>query len=60
MTGKLALNETLYKIDDAFCQILANQYLNIGNISVPYLMRKLKCTASEAKRIREQYLEGTK
>lgn len=45
---KLAVNENVLRIPDEFMRIASEGLLKFGKLSVPYLMRKLKCTESMA------------
>lgn len=48
---KLALQNNLPDLDQRFVEIAREALLNFGTLSNAYLMRKLKCSASEAKKI---------
>lgn len=48
---KLALNNKLDKISPEFMKIAHEGVLKFGKVSIPYLMRKLKCSPSMAKDI---------
>jgi hypothetical protein len=50
---KLALNESLDKSYENSKKVALDSLLKFGKVSIPYLMRKLKCTKLTACKIME-------
>jgi hypothetical protein len=48
---KLAVNEKVDKSYEQMCEVARLGLLKFGKLSIPYLMRKLKCSSLMAKRI---------
>lgn len=58
-TEKLALKKRLIRLEPEFIRICDQAVLKFGKLSISYLMRKTKLSASGAKEIYKEYTRET-